>query len=313
MAAIIAQLDASSTSYRCTYDVFLSYRGEDTRKGFTDHLYRELELAGIHTFRDDDGIERGANIASELQKAIQESRASIIVFSKDYASSRWCLDELVKIMKRRKNDCRHMVMPVFYDVDPSHVRKQTGSFAQAFARHEERFKEEMDKVMEWRRALRDVADVGGMVLGDMYESQFIQNIGTKTIKGLMLNLHGKTMFNTSNKKRYHVNDYHEKVSRRRLGFFSWKSITFLPTNSASESNEVDFKTEAFTRMRNLELLLLNNVNISGGYKDFPKNLRWISWRVFPLKSIPADLYLENLVGLDLRNSRLHHLWQGPRV
>ncbi|KAI5336263.1 hypothetical protein L3X38_015530 [Prunus dulcis] len=74
MAAIIAQLDASSTFYRCTYDVFLSYRGEDTRKGFTDHLYRALEQAGFHTFRDDDEIKRGANIAAEIQRAIQESR-----------------------------------------------------------------------------------------------------------------------------------------------------------------------------------------------------------------------------------------------
>ncbi|KAL6214486.1 hypothetical protein ACLB2K_013920 [Fragaria x ananassa] len=91
---------ASPSSYRCRYHVFLSFRGEDTRKGFTNHLYRALELAGIHTFRDDDEIERGAEIAVELQKAIQESYVSLIVFSEDYASSRWCLDELAKIMKR---------------------------------------------------------------------------------------------------------------------------------------------------------------------------------------------------------------------
>ncbi|XP_062023664.1 disease resistance protein RPV1-like [Rosa rugosa] len=166
---------ASPSSYRCRYHAFLSFRGEDTRKGFTDHLYRALEMAGIHTFRDDDEIERGAEIAVELQKAIQESQVSLIVFSKDYASSRWCLDELAKIMKRKRND-GHMVVPVFYKVDPSDVRKQTGSFGEAFAKHEERFKEEMAKVDEWRRSLRDAADLGGMVLGDQYESQLIQNI-----------------------------------------------------------------------------------------------------------------------------------------
>ncbi|KAK9932115.1 hypothetical protein M0R45_019364 [Rubus argutus] len=179
MAATSTQLDASCSSsspYRCTYHAFLSFRGKDTRKGFTDHLYRALELAGIHTFRDDDEIERGANVAAELQRAIQESRVSVIVLSKDYASSRWCLDELAQIMDRRKDDHAHVVMPVFYDVDPSHVRKQTGSFAEAFARHEERFKAEMEKVEQWRRALTDVADLGGMVLGQRYESQFIQDI-----------------------------------------------------------------------------------------------------------------------------------------
>jgi hypothetical protein len=130
-----------------------------------DHLYRALELAGIHTFRDDDEIERGANIAAELHKAIQESRVAIIVFSNDYASSRWCLDELAKIMERKRTD-GYVVVPVFYKVDPSDVRKQTGCFAQAFAKHEDRFKEEVEKVDEWRKALKDVADLGGMVLGD---------------------------------------------------------------------------------------------------------------------------------------------------
>ncbi|XP_048439065.1 disease resistance protein RPV1-like [Pyrus x bretschneideri] len=169
------QKNASSSSYRCTYDAFLSFRGADTRKSFTDHLYNALESAGIHTFRDDDEIERGANIEQELQTAIQESRVSVIVFSKDYASSRWCLNELALIMERKRTD-GHMVMPVFYDVEPSDVRKQTGSFAESFTRHEERFKDEIDKVEEWRRDLRDVADLGGMVLRERYEWQFIQDI-----------------------------------------------------------------------------------------------------------------------------------------
>nr|XP_028949345.1 TMV resistance protein N-like [Malus domestica] len=169
------QQNASSSSYRCTYDAFLSFRGADTRKGFADHLYSALELAGIHTFRDDDEIEGGANIEQELQTAIQESRVSVIVFSTDYASSTWCLNELAIIMERTKTD-GHKVVPVFYDVEPSDVRKQTGSFADSFTRHEERFKDKMDKVEEWRRALREVTDLGGMVLGERYESQFIQDI-----------------------------------------------------------------------------------------------------------------------------------------
>ncbi|XP_021827375.1 TMV resistance protein N-like [Prunus avium] len=149
MAATIQMSNPKSPNHRCTYDAFLSFRGTDTRRGFTDHLYRALEVAGIHTFRDDDEIERGANISAELQKAIQESRVSIIVFSKDYASSRWCLDELVTIMDRRETN-EHMVMPIFYDVDPSHVRNQTGIFEEAFARHQQRFNKEMDKVEKCR-------------------------------------------------------------------------------------------------------------------------------------------------------------------
>ncbi|KAL6279738.1 hypothetical protein ACE6H2_016619 [Prunus campanulata] len=308
-------------NHRCTYDAFLSFRGTDTRKGFTDHLYRALEVAGIHTFRDDDEIERGANISAELQKAIQESRVSIIVFSKDYASSRWCLDELVTIMDRRETN-EHMVMPIFYDVDPSHVRKQTGTFEEAFARHQQRFNKEMDKVEKWRKSLRDVADLGGMVLGDRSESQFIQEIGTETIKGLMLNIpmlikdeSSKIISSGSNRKRFHVEDYDGNCSRsrRRLGFFSWQLISSSSTNSFPVSNEIGFKTEAFRRMHNLELLVLDNVKISGDYEDFPKNLIWLSWRGFALKSIPTNFYLENLIALDLRNSSLQHVWKGTRV
>ncbi|GFY94386.1 disease resistance protein [Actinidia rufa] len=129
--------------------VFLSFRGKDTRKTFTDHLYTALMQAGFHTFRDDEEIEKGENIESELKRAIEQSRISIIVLSKDYASSR--------------------------------------SFAEAFARHEERLKLEMDgrekecmdKVERWRAALREVADLGGMGLqnqADGYESKFIQEI-----------------------------------------------------------------------------------------------------------------------------------------
>ncbi|KAI5587031.1 hypothetical protein BDE02_05G004100 [Populus trichocarpa] len=155
-----------------TYDVFLSFRGEDTRRNFTDHLYKALSREGIPTFRDDDGIRRGENIELEIKKAIQETKLSIIVFSKEYASSRWCLDELEMIMERRRT-VGHIVFPVFYDVDPSEVGTQTGRYGEEFAKHEIHFK---DRVEGWRKALKEVAYMEGMVLEDGYESKFIESI-----------------------------------------------------------------------------------------------------------------------------------------
>ncbi|KAL7257944.1 hypothetical protein ACSBR1_004130 [Camellia fascicularis] len=128
---LLGAQEATSSNSRCSYHVFLSFRGEDTRKTFTDYLYTALVHTRFHTFKDDNDIERGENIKFELQKAIQGSRISIVVFSKDYASSSWCLDELVMIPKRRKTT-RHVVLPIFYHIDPSHVRKQMGSFKEAF-------------------------------------------------------------------------------------------------------------------------------------------------------------------------------------
>ncbi|XP_028053713.1 TMV resistance protein N-like [Camellia sinensis] len=184
--AIVGAQDASSSDSPCSYHVFLSFRGEDTRKTFTNHLYTALNHSGFRTFRDDDEIERGENMKFELQKAIQESRMSIVVFSKNYASSSWCLDELVMILKCRRTT-GHVVLPVFYHVDPSHVRKQMESFEEAFTRHEERFHtegagkkdEQKGKIQEWRAALREAADLVGMDLqnqADGLESKFIHKI-----------------------------------------------------------------------------------------------------------------------------------------
>ncbi|KAI8531999.1 hypothetical protein RHMOL_Rhmol11G0179000 [Rhododendron molle] len=115
-----------------------------------------------------------------IQRAIAQSKISLVVFSKGYASSAWCLDELVKIAERRRV-CGQVVLLVFYDVDPSHVRKQSAAFLQAFGRHEEEAgtDEKKARVKRWREALTDVANLGGKVLeneADGHESKFIQEI-----------------------------------------------------------------------------------------------------------------------------------------
>ncbi|KAI8556038.1 hypothetical protein RHMOL_Rhmol05G0221900 [Rhododendron molle] len=170
MSAMKSQ-EASSSASPCSYHVFLSFRGEDTRKTFTDHLYTALDQAGFCTFRDNDGLEKGEDIKSELDRAIRESRISIIIFSKNYAMSTWCLEELVIILKRKA--LGHLVLLVFYDVDPSEVTKQISSFKEAFVRYEERLKSETcelakeklkDKVGTWRVALTEIADAAGMNL-----------------------------------------------------------------------------------------------------------------------------------------------------
>ncbi|XP_022734259.1 TMV resistance protein N-like isoform X1 [Durio zibethinus] len=169
---------SSSSSSRQKYDVFLSFRGEDTRKNFTDHLYAALKKNGIETFRDDPRLEAGEEIAPELLKAIQESWCSLIVFSKTYAFSSWCLDELAEIVEQREKR-RHKIFPIFYDVDPSDLRKQTGRVAEAFSKHEERYKGTKDKIQRWRTALTEVANIKGWHLNNRHESEFIGDIVKK--------------------------------------------------------------------------------------------------------------------------------------
>ena len=113
---------SSSSSRKWKYDVFLSFRGEDTCKSFTDHLYASLKQKGVFTFKDDKNLEKGKSISPELLKAIEESMFAVVILSENNAFSTWCLDELVKIMECKKK-MGLIVLPIFYDVDPSKVRK----------------------------------------------------------------------------------------------------------------------------------------------------------------------------------------------
>lgn len=98
IASASSSFSSPSSTPQWKYDVFLSFRGEDTRTSFTDHLYATLNQRGIVAFRDDRSLQRGKEIAPELLKAIEDSRLSIVILSRNYASSTWCLDELVKIL-----------------------------------------------------------------------------------------------------------------------------------------------------------------------------------------------------------------------
>ncbi|XP_020418266.1 TMV resistance protein N-like [Prunus persica] len=176
MANQAASPSSSSFSNSCTYDVFLSFRGEDTRHNFTDHLYSALVQKGINTFIDDK-LRRGGEISASLLKAIEESRISIIVFSTKYAAFKRCLDVLDKILECKKLR-QQKVWPIFYKVEPSDVRHQRGSFGEALAKHECKFKNNIHKVHRWRKALSEAANLSGWTFsdGDRHESQFIRKI-----------------------------------------------------------------------------------------------------------------------------------------
>ena len=156
------QASSSSITHQYKYDVFLSFRGGDTRMDFTSHLNGFLKLKGIHTFIDDELL-RGEEISTELLEAIKSSRSSIIIFSENYVSSTWCLDELVEILECKKNG--QMVLPVFYKVDPSEVRNQKGKFGEALAKHEVN---NIKKVQKWREALNKAGSIAGLTYKDGY-------------------------------------------------------------------------------------------------------------------------------------------------
>ncbi|XP_038876489.1 disease resistance protein RLM3-like [Benincasa hispida] len=163
------------------YDVFVSFRGEDVRNNFVSHLQAAFKRKGITTFFDEE-LKRGQQISPALLKAIQQSSISVVVFSENYASSRWCLDELLKIVECR-NTYGQIVLPVFYHVDPSNVRNQTGIYAEAFAKHQQT--REQDEIQKWRDALTEVANLSGLDSANWrLESEMIDKITQEILKKL---------------------------------------------------------------------------------------------------------------------------------
>ncbi|KAK9942300.1 hypothetical protein M0R45_007973 [Rubus argutus] len=213
-------------SYTYEYDVFLSFRGVDTRYSFTRNLYSALDKKGITTFMDNQ-LESGEEISRQLLETIERSKIAIIVFSENFASSRMCLDELVKILEC-KNSGKQIVRPVFYKVKPKDVRPQgtygkalakhqerfTKAHNEALAKHEERFKnshkekvdltnhkrsydeafgglestfqQNMDKLVNWGRSLTEAAGLSGWEYSTGYESNFIDMIVEMISKREML-------------------------------------------------------------------------------------------------------------------------------
>ncbi|KAL3740367.1 hypothetical protein ACJRO7_021618 [Eucalyptus globulus] len=175
-------LTASTGNY---YEVFLSFRGPDTRKGFTDHLYNGLLGAGIDVFRDNEELPQGENIKPELLAAITKSKILIPILSENYGTSSWCLDELVQIMECKNNNGQ-IVLPIFYKVKPADVRLQTGSFKDAFRHRERRLRERgFDPTIleKWEKALLEVGTLEGSE-ADGYEGELVKLVIQKVLSEL---------------------------------------------------------------------------------------------------------------------------------
>ncbi|XP_045824509.1 disease resistance protein RPV1-like isoform X4 [Trifolium pratense] len=162
------------------YDVFLSFRGEDTRDNFVSHLDKELQRKKIETFID-YRIESGDEVSPALNKAIEESTIYVIILSEHYASSSWCLDELTEILKCKEKYGRE-VIPVFYKVDPSNVRHQRESYADDLVKHHQR---NSGKVDVWKAALTQVANLSGLDSQKIRpESTLVEKIAEDILKKL---------------------------------------------------------------------------------------------------------------------------------
>ncbi|KOM54582.1 hypothetical protein LR48_Vigan10g047400 [Vigna angularis] len=335
---------ATPSFRRFTYDVFLSFRGEDTRYGFTGYLYKALCDRGLHTFMDDDKLQSGEEITPALQKAIEESRIAIIVLSHNYASSSFCLDELATILHCQSKGL--LVIPVFYKVDPSNVRHQKDSYEEALAKHQKRFKGQKEKLHKWKMALHQVADFSGYHFkdGDAYQYEFIGRIVERVSRVInhaplhvadypvgLLSQVGRGWFDV-----IEMHDLIEDMGRqidlqksptepgkRRRLWLGKDILHVLKHDKGTSKTEIiildldlsiyerektlEWNPNAFRRMKNLKILIIRDGKFSKGPNYFPESLRVLEWHGYPSNCLPSNFDPNKLVTCMLPNSHFGFL------
>ncbi|KAI6705478.1 hypothetical protein NL676_008440 [Syzygium grande] len=181
-----SEADASGgESSAIDYEVFLSFRGPDTRQGFTDCLHQGMQDANIRVFFDEEELHVGKEIGDELPMAIEKSKIYIPIFSKDYASSAWCLRELAHMVECKKSKpSEKEIMPIFYDVEPRDVKLKSQLYIGALEEHEEKFGPQMRG--KWEDALKSVAKIKGWELKKQGHGKFIKSVIREILMGLKI-------------------------------------------------------------------------------------------------------------------------------
>ncbi|CAH8315169.1 unnamed protein product [Eruca vesicaria subsp. sativa] len=128
------------------FEVFVSFREIDTRRTFVSHLLLSLFKNQIRTFKQEEEIPWNQPASSQVLEAIQDCKMAIVVISKNYTASVSCLDQLAKIVECKEKQTLVMI-PVLYEVDPSHVLTQAENLWEHSGGEE--------KVMRWRDALNE--------------------------------------------------------------------------------------------------------------------------------------------------------------
>ena len=151
----------TTTSKSREYDVFINHRGPDVKKTFVAHLYAALSSYGIKPFLDAEDIRYTVPVFEEIDKALKGACVHVAIFSKGYAESKYCLEELCAMLKSKQR-----IIPVFYDVEAENLRRpEDGPFKEAFEKHRKRGRTE--KIPIWKEALDKVVDYRGFRMDEV--------------------------------------------------------------------------------------------------------------------------------------------------
>ncbi|CAH8278274.1 unnamed protein product, partial [Arabidopsis lyrata] len=170
--------------------VFINFRGEELRRGFISFLEPTLKNENINVFIDELEL-RGRDLQN-LFVRIKESKIALVIFSKDYANSEWCLDELAMI-KECMDQGNLDVIPIFYKVEPSVVKYLLGYFGENFMNLKNRYENDPERTRKWEEALASVSQKFGLPFpekSDRTDREFINSIVVE-VKRVLEHIGGK--------------------------------------------------------------------------------------------------------------------------
>ncbi|XP_059076084.1 disease resistance protein Roq1 isoform X1 [Cryptomeria japonica] len=164
-------------AYPKSYDVFISHRGPDVKETLAKQIYESLRKSGYRAFLDAEETQGGECISCTIQDVICSSCVQIAIFSRGFAESKWCLDELVLMLQQTEA----LFIPVFYQVEPSELRHiDQGSYAKAFSQFKSKGRY-LDKLEQWKTALHSASHFAGFEL-KKHNNNLCQRIVAAAVK-----------------------------------------------------------------------------------------------------------------------------------
>ncbi|KAF3788971.1 Toll/interleukin-1 receptor-like protein [Nymphaea thermarum] len=275
------------------FDAFLSFKQEDTGDLLAGLLYEALVDRGVLTVFDEEDAKKEMNI-NRLHTCIEVSKVFVPIFSINYAQSRWCLQEIAKMV-----ECRRCIVPVFLGVDPSEVRYQTGTYGSYFAHHE--VYESEEEVKRWRQALKEAGSYPGFHFSKEIDSA----------QSLQLFCYNAFV---SDQPPQEFAELSGKVAEVTGGLpleleETGKHVEGIVLN-LEEGSSTYLSAKAFEALSNLRMLRANFVNFEDcDFHHLPEKLKWLEWRGCPLESLPLNCKFKKLSVLILSQSNISQLWK----
>ncbi|CAN1130730.1 Disease resistance protein L6 [Linum perenne] len=298
------------------YEVFLNFRGPDARDSITKILHRFLIRSKIRTFMDDDELRKGEGIWSNLVKAI--GQIFVPIFSPRYAESKWCHKELAEIVELKKRENGHIILPIFYMVDPRDVRHQIGPYEVAFKQHNGNGFDE-ETIQCWKAALTEVGSLKGWHIKTKEEEVDVVDV----VYGVVWSHLSKNNSELETDDLVGIDDQVKQVvdmldldsqGVKIVGLHGWtqldqllkqrESYELLLKNKGTDkikaikldiNDHVILESNCFTNLTELRYFWVNGAKFVGDFNHLIPNLKWMQFNTSASCEIEGAFNLKSLI------------------